>query len=261
MTDLKKTIKREMTREKFERIRDHHYCENHKYIYDFTYGQVSSWLTWKRDKKGKVLPNVERKDVPDKKWIQNGHIYEGRIDEWDLCKSFSKKITTNIVFIGLNMSGDGKPSPENPCFQNARGHRRIFNTFFGTAAEGAYFTDIIKPDRRIKPKKGETLAKSNQVMEIIRKQKDPQKNDILKDHIRLFEEELKFIGAVEPLLIVFGGGAEWVLRQGIYNNFFTRKFHAIVVIKHYAHRFKKDIEYKKDTVDKLMPYIAIERER
>ena len=54
MTDFEKTIKREMTRDKFLKIRDHVYGDG-KNTYDYTYGQVASWLTWNRDEKGKIL--------------------------------------------------------------------------------------------------------------------------------------------------------------------------------------------------------------
>jgi len=250
MTDSIKTVKHTMTKERFLEIRKRHYCEHHKYIYDFTYGQVSSWLTWNRDEKDKIL------EVKPPEKIRKGDYYDGPIDNWDQDK-ISSKITTDIVFIGLNMSGDGKPKPTDKLrFQNARGHKRIVNTFFGTTAEGAYFTDIIKPDRRIDPKKGVKPSNSKQVINFVKANRD-----MLKDHIRLFEEELKFIGADKPLLIVFGN-AEEILRQGIYNKFFTREFHAIVVINHYAYRFKKgknDIEYKKDTKEKLKPFFILER--
>jgi len=247
MTDLKKTIKREMTREKFLEIRNKEYGDGNN-ILKLTYGQVSSWLAWNRDEKDQIL-----KVKPPYDYLTRGRAYyDGPIDNWDQDK-ISPRITTDIVFIGLNMSGDGKPTNELR-FQNARGHRRIVETFRNTAAEGAYFTDIIKPDNRILNKV--KPSNSRQVIEFVNAHRD-----ILEEHVRLFEKELDDIGADKPLLIVFGGDAEWVLKQGIYNNFFTKKFHAIVVITHYAHRFTTDEGYKNDTRNKLKPYITIERER
>jgi hypothetical protein len=255
MTDFeKKTIKREMTREKFLEIRDHIYGDGN--TFNYTYGQVSSWLTWNRNKNGKI----SNKPPPFVEFTQRGHYYDGPIDNWDHDKllpvecQFSSRITTDIVFIGLNMSGNGTPA-DWPSFQNARGHRRIVETFFGTAAEGAYFTDIIKPDKRFL-NNVETPANSAEVMRIIK-----ARRDVLKEHINLFKSELDFIGAVNPLLVVFGNDANWILEQGMGNYYLTKKFYAIVNILHYgAYPNGGDEGYKNGTRRKLKTYITIPEE-
>ena len=265
MTDFEKTIKREMTREKFLAIRDHKYGVDNDTFLDYTYGNVSSWLTWNRDENCRIVKGNIPEDYPIelKEAIEKnsrlGHIWDGPIDNWDQDKSLppdrqiTRRITSDIVFIGLNMSADGKPIP-GPCFQNARGHKRIVNTFFGTEAEGAYFTDIIKSDKRFLDKIGKP-ADSEEVMRIIK-----AKPDVLKDHIRLFKEELDFIGAVKPLLIVFGNYAEQVLKEGMDKDFLTERFHAVVKIGHYSLTNAipgGDEGYQSDTRIKLMPYITL----
>jgi len=249
MTDFEKSIKREMTREKFLEIRDHVYGDG-KNTFDNTYGQVSSWLTWNRDENGQILSVPP----PSINLTKRRSYYDGPIDNWEQDKlpEFSRRITTDIVFIGLNMAGDGKPWPNWFTFQNARGHPRIVKTFFNTAAEGAYFTDIIKPDKRLLDNI-EKKTNSREVMRYI-----AARRDILKEHIRLFKEELDFIGAVKPLLIVFGNDAEWILEQGMDNYFLSKRFHAIVKIMFYgAYPRGGDEGYKNDTRRKLKFYITI----
>ena len=253
-TAFEKSIKHEMTREKYEGIRDHVYGDG-KNTFNYTYGDVSSWFTWNRDGNGqmaKVRP-------PAPEYTHRNHKFDGPIADWKENDSpeFASRITTDIVFAGLNMSGTGKPFIDSagnnwPRFQNARGHRRIVDTFFNTAAEGAYFTDLIKPDKRFLSKVGKP-ANGAEVMRIVRAQPD-----VLKEHIHLFKKELDFIGAKKPLLIVFGAQADWILRRGLDKNFLENRFHAIVRIMHYSgYPAGGDEGYKKETRQKLASYITI----
>ena len=265
MTDFEKTIKREMTREKFLAIRDYKYGGDNDTFFDYTYGNVSSWLTWNRDEKGVIVKgnisedySIELKEAINES-VRKRHFWDGPIDDWDQDKllppdrRITRKITSDIVSIGLNMSADGKPIP-GPCFQNARGHKRIVKTFFGTEAEGAYFTDIIKPDKRILDNV-EKKSNSQQLMQYIAAHRN-----VREEHVNLFKEELDFIGAKKPLLIIFGNNTEWILRQELDDDFLTEKFHAVVKIGHYslANAVPGDDEgYKIDTRSKLKPYITI----
>jgi len=262
MTDFEKSIKREMTREKFLEIRDHKYGYGIN-ILKYTYGQVSSWLTWNRDEKG----DIAKVDPPDPIFIRRKAYYDGPIDNWDKDKppAFSSKLTTDIVFLGLNMADEGKPldwdgpadestPPKGPLFQNARGVKRIVDTFSNTAAEGAYFTDIIKPDRRILEKVGKK-ADAKEFMRIVK-----TLPGVRNEHIRLFLEELVFIGAVKPLLIVFGNDADWILRQGMSEKNLTERFHAVVKIGHYSptNAVKGGDEgYRRETREDLVRFITI----
>jgi len=262
MTNFEKSIKRTMTCEKFNKIRNHVYGDKEN-TFEYTYGDVASWLTWNRDENGQIA-SVE---PPTPEYTKGRHIFDGPIADWEKNKlpGFASKLTTDIVFVGLNMSGNGKPFVDSagnkwPKFQNARGHKRIINTFFNTAAEGAYFTDIIKPDKRFLDKLGNP-ANSKEVKKIISK-----RPDVLKEHIQIFKDELDYIGAVKPLLIVLEdiknispGDISWILEQeGFGKKFLDERFHAVVKITHYAGYPKGGDEgYKNDIRQKLAPYITI----
>jgi len=267
MTNFEKKINREMTHEKFREICDHVYGDGAN-TWSYTYGQVSSWFTWNRDAKGKIASaslftdgdGKIKKAPPD--YTKRGQYYDGPIYDWDHEKfsaegKYHPKITTDIVFVGMNMSGEGKPHPLPFLFQNARGHRRIVKTFFDTSAEGGYFTDIIKPDKRVNAeikKSGGSFTNAAHVMRIIKK-----RPDIRKDHFGLFKKELEFIGAAKPLLIVFGNDAAWLVDKGLEENHLERSwFHEVVKIQHYASYIKGgDEAWKNDTRQKLKPYITI----
>jgi hypothetical protein len=238
MTDFEKTIKREITREKFEAIRDHKYGGNNVIFFDYTYGNVSSWLTWNRDEKGRIVKGNIPEDYSIKlkeairESVNGGHFWDGPIDDWDKDKllppdrQITRKITSDIVFIGFNMSAEPIPGP---CFQNARGHKRLVITFFGTEAEGGYFTDIIKSDKRILDSV-KKLSVAEEVKAYLKK--NPK---TLKDHVQIFTDELKFIGAENPLLIVLGRHAEWAVKVALDMKFLDKnKFRGIVFTMHYA---------------------------
>ena len=159
MTDFEKNIKRNMTREKFEAIRDKVYGDG-KNTFAHTYGEASSWLFWNRDEKGEIASE----EPPDPVFTRRFGIYDGSIENWK--EHFSSKITTDIVFLGLNASGDGSPH-FGPKFQMARGHQFLIETFKNTEAEGAYFTDIIKRDQRFLDHKIK-LARGADVMGFIK---------------------------------------------------------------------------------------------
>jgi hypothetical protein len=256
MTDFEQNIKRNVDQVLFKEIRDHKYG-NGENTFNYTYGQVASWLTWNRNNTGKLKGQARN-----------------TLDWWDgglgLSKDrqFLERLTTDIVFVGLNMSRNGRPEPGSPLFNNARGVRRIINTFINTKAEGGYFTDIIKPDRRILNKL-EEKGKAAKVRKIL-----DEYPEILKEHIRIFKDELNFIGSVEPLLIVFGDDAYYFLEQGFkYGIFKANEFiqtqkiktpsreQAIIKIWHYSNETrKKEYEYINHTSDKLAKYITIPKQ-
>jgi len=245
MKEFEKSIKRKMTPEKFVEIRDEKYSDDENF-YGLTYGDVSSWLTWNREN-----GEIAKLPLPDE--FRKGDYWDGPIENWDEEKpqDISSKLTTDIIFLGLNMSGKGMMPPGSPSFQNARGVKRIVETFYNTFAEGGYFTDIIKPDKRFL-KMVKKPADSREFIRIVKAQPD-----VLKEHIRLFKEELVFIGADKPLLIVFGGDAEWALLQETDDNFRKERFLDIVKIWHYTWRWTSDKKYINDTRSKLARYITI----
>jgi hypothetical protein len=245
MTNFENSIKRKMTHKKFNEILKQTYGDG-KNTFKYTYGDVSSFLTWNRDKNGKILKL--KKDCYTKgQNINDGHIYD-----WDQKKL--SRITTDIVFIGENMSACGKPLSSDFWFQNARRHKNIIHTFFGTEAEGAYFTDIIKPDKRLHTIIGK-FADGKKVKQTVLSQ-----HDILKDHLCWLDKELDFIGANNPLLIVFGDDAEKLLNEGLDKNFIKKnRFRKIIKIYHYAYTYIKGgyEGYKNDTRKRLSEFITI----
>jgi hypothetical protein len=260
MTDFEKNeknIKRNVNKDLFEKISDHQYGDG-KNTFNYTYGQVASWLTWNRDAKG----NLAGSRAAHNDW-NDGHL---DFDEDILLskeRRFTERLTTDIVFVGLNMSGNGTPSSSGYKsgrhwpFQNARGHETIIKTFFNTEAEGGYFTDIIKPDAGIL-KGVKDLSKSEKVRAFLK-----EHQAIVKDHIRIFKEELVNIKADKPLLIVFGGDAYWCLKTGFDSGIINRRdFTDIVQIWHYGYapRRKTVNEYITNTRCKLAKYITISQQ-
>jgi hypothetical protein len=84
----------------------------------------------------------------------------------------------------------------------------------------------------------------------------------------LFNEELDFIGADKPLLIVFGNAAEWCLKQGFKKNKKNKsildksRFHEDTWVKiyHYAYysRLKGRFgEYRNKVREQIKDYITI----
>jgi len=261
MTDFEKTIRREMTRERFDALRDKVY-EDAEHFYHCRYGEVASWHVWNRTTEGKIA------HVDERRFLAFGSYYDGSIEKWDGEKlpaesRFSSRLTADIVFIGLNMSHDGM-QPDWPLFQNARGHKAIVPTFFGTEAEGGYFTDIIKPDSRLLDYVQAGIA--GQVMKVIEDDLRNGKGQILRDHIRLFEKELDAIGADKPLLILYGNDVEKIFERAFALRLLEKsRFHAVVKIYHYAYyRYLRqgndagNIEaYRSHVREKLRRYITI----
>jgi len=254
MTDFEKSIKREMTREKFEAIRDKVYGDGIN-TFAHTYGEASSWLFWNRDEKGEIASE----EPPDPVFTRRFGIYDGSIENWK--EHFSSKITTDIVFLGLNASGDGSPH-FGPKFQMARGHQFLIETFKNTEAEGTYFTDIIKRDQRFLDHKIK-LAKGTDVVGFINSAHGP---GIIKDHVKIFKDELDCIGAKKPLLIVFGippNSPLGILKKVVNDKFLDDRFYKIVEIYHYTYTFIKGglAGYKDHVSEKLAPFITIPRRR
>jgi hypothetical protein len=254
MTDFEKKIKRGITHEKFVEIRDTMYGDD-KDIIKYKFGNVSSFLTWNRDESGKIKELDEDDETDGQYDINDGQIYD-----WDREKLSRSKITTDIIFIAENMSRDGKPLSKNFIFQNARRHKFIVDTFKDTEAEGAYFTDILKPDNRIideiKNAAGKAADGGN-VWQIVK-----SRPDILQDHFDLFNKELELIGAEKPLLIVFGTAAKKILELGFKENILKKNnFYDDIFVEIYHYTFTWIAggfeAYKNDTREKLSEYITI----
>jgi hypothetical protein len=125
------------------------------------------------------------------------------------------KINPNVVFVGFNPSDNIIEYFSN--FHNLKDDKRnlpsktIYNAnklkyaFINTEYEGAYMTDIIKLDT-IKGKV--ELTKSGEVKKYIRNHREVE-----CESIKIFEEELNFIGSKNPFIIALGRDAYNVLSR------------------------------------------------
>jgi hypothetical protein len=135
------------------------------------YGHMSSWAVW-QNKGEKEKSNVGDITIFDDIEILN-------------------KLNPNIVFIGLNISKRIDEPFGNFHSRSSTAHDyKIRYATKDTPFYGAYMTDIIKDFEK---------RTSGNVMKYINK--NPE---FLQENILSFEEELEFIGAVDPVLIAFG---------------------------------------------------------
>ena len=132
------------------------------------YGHMCSWALWK-EKDGKEKSNV------------------GNLPVFDI-------VNPNIVFVGLNISTRILEPFANFHSSSSRAHDyKIRYAVSGTPFSGAYMTDIIKDFEE---------KTAGNVMKYITKNKD-----FLEENIKSFQEEVDFIGAVNPIIIAFGNDA------------------------------------------------------
>jgi hypothetical protein len=258
MTKFENSINRNIDRELFFNILEKKYGDG-KNTWNYTYGDVSSWLTWVKDDQGKFQYSRS---------VGKGYgisFLDEHFDSWNVndpnrkfweklpnLDEFLKKLTTDIIFVGLNMSGTGVPF-NWPPFSNARNHRNIIKLLFNTAAEGAYFTDIIRPDKRFLDKIGKP-SDSTEVIRIVNN--NPA---VLKEHFILFENELDFIrvkntGAEKALLITFGNDTAKILEKGIGNGYLKKDYN-VINIQHYSNASFDKIA--NDWNEKLKEFITI----
>jgi hypothetical protein len=254
MTEFEKSIKRNVTREHFFEILKKRYGDGNN-IWDHAYGDTSSWLTWIRDSTDRFLMHRQVSkcfmDYDDIEWQKNP-----KPEFWEALPdlgNYLKRLTTDIVFAGLNMPGTGTP-PDWPPFSNARHSKKIIKLFIDTAAEGAYFTDIIKPDKRLGKN---DLANGRAVMKYVL-----QNQEILKEQLRLFKNELDCIKVNDekPLLVPFGNGAAEILKKGFEYGYLEKNlFRDVIICPNIWHydNYKGIYKYAEDTSRKLACYITI----
>jgi ribosomal protein S8 len=139
------------------------------------------------------------------------------------------KINPNVVFVGFNPSDNIIEDFSN--FHNLKNDKRNLHqkaicnanklkyAFINTEYVGAYMTDIIKLDTV----KGKVkLADSAEVKKYIR-----NNPEVKCESIKMFKEELDFIGSKNPFIIALGGDAYNILSK------FLRGY-SICKVTHYA---------------------------
>lgn len=250
MTDFENNIKRNVSKKHFFNIMNEKYGDGTN-TWDYTYGDVSSWFSWIRDEQERFFKHSEERlyfiDYNKKEWEKKKPVFW---EDHPYFEKFLKRLATDILFLGENMAGDGTP-PDWPPFTVARHHKNIIRLFIDTAAEGAYFTDLIKPDKRFLNKIGKP-SNGEEVRRIVEKNQE-----ILKEHFDIFKAELKFIGVEKPLLVIFGDAVEYIMNIGINEGYIKKEdFIDIIKIKHYS-KVMNFYKYAEDTSVKLKDYLTI----
>ena len=149
------------------------------------------------------------------------------------------QLNPNIILVGLNPShkvptGDQKLFGN---FHNGGPHSQDYKIRYAlkdTFLWGAYMTDIIKDFPELV---------SGNVLKYLKK--NPE---ILKNNIKLFEKEIKFLGPEDPIIIAFGSICYKFLLDNLPSDY------NIFKVTHYAHyinpdKYRKEI---KELIDSLM---------
>ena len=175
------------------------------------YGLHSSWAIW-AEEGSTPKSNMEDISVFDDPSILN-------------------ILNPNIVLVGLNFS---VPDVVTKPFQNFHGQGggayKLRFAIKNTKLWGSYMTDIIKdfPEKE-----------SHNVMKYLNGNKS-----FVEKNINSFEEELKDIGAVNPLIVAFGNDSFKIL-----NSYFGSKY-KMKKVMHYSHFVSKEV-FKKNMIEVL----------
>ena len=130
-------------------------------------------------------------------------------------------LNPNVVFVGLNISGDIKTPLANFHSKDSGAMDfKIRYAFKNSPYWGGYMTDIIKDLEEINSGKVEKFLRANEEIE--------------RQNVEKFRQELMDIGASNPTLIAFGNATFKVLKRNLKNEF------NILKIYHYAHFMNKE---------------------
>jgi hypothetical protein len=171
------------------------------------WGAYSSWAVWKRIGSG----DAPKKDIGDQ-----------RIDP-DKHPEFLETLNPNIVLLGLNAASRTIASEPWVNFHDSRSVANDFKIRFAleeTPYWGAYMTDVLVGLHQTDSATVSRWITCNPVG--------------VDRQIARLERELIDIGAVDPLLVAFGGVAYDVLRVHL------AKKYRLVKIPHYAHQISKE---------------------
>lgn len=168
------------------------------------YGEFASWAVWVNE------------DIKPKSNI-------GDISIFDLDKNpnLLETLNPNVVMVGLNFSRTIERKP----FVNFHDNRpqgqdyKIRYAFRDTEYYGAYMTDIIKDFEEEISGNVLSYLKSNKEFEL--------------NNVRLFEQEIKDLKCVEPLIIAFGN-----ITYNLLNKHFSETYN-IKKVMHYSHQISK----------------------
>lgn len=177
------------------------------------YGHYASWALW-ADVGEKPKSNI------------------GDISMFDLNNNpnILEQLNPNVIMCGLNISRkientfgnfhDGRPEAQD---------YKIRYAFKNTKYYGAYMTDIIKDFEQVVSGTVITYLKKN--------------SDFEKQNIAVFEQELRDLKSLNPLIIAFGNHSFSILEK------YFKERYQIVKVPHYSMQISKE-DYKA-LVDKL----------
>ena len=174
------------------------------------YGSMSSWAIWKEQE------DTIKSGISDISFFEN---------PTDITLNI---LNPNIIFVGLNISKHIPKLLNNfhssyAFSQDYKIRYAIKNTMF----YGAYMSDIIKDFE-------EKVA--GNLMIYLNKNKTFE-----KDNIHKFEEELSFIGSINPIIIAFGNDSYKILNRNLknYKIYKVSHYSSYINIEKYRLEFEK----------------------
>lgn len=164
------------------------------------YGHMASWAIW------------ANKDIKEKSNMDDISFFEN-------IKNI--KFNPNIILVGLNISEKIKRPFGNFHSENSSAHDyKIRYAVKDTIIWGSYMTDIIKDfEEKV----------SNNLMKYLR-----DNPEFLKENINSFEDELKYIGSNNTILIAFGNDCYKLLIDNFKNKYPVYK------VSHYSSCISKE---------------------
>ena len=169
------------------------------------YGDCGSWAIW-AEEGNKPKSNV------------------GDISIFDTSRNSSliQNLKPEFVFVGLNFSKINETTPFSN-FHSKSSTAQDFKIRYAlrdTKYWGSYMTDIIKNFEEISSKNMMRALKSDQ--------------SLLEKNLDTFENELKFLGVENKLIVAFGNDVFEILQNGYRDKYNIKK------IPHYSHFMSKE---------------------
>ena len=182
------------------------------------YGDVASWAIWE--------------DEGEKPKSNMGHI---NIFNLEKNPFLYEVLNNNVIMVGLNFSRALIPTEPFKNFHDLNPSANDFKiryAFKDTEYYGAYMTDIIK---------NLEMKDSSDVKSYLR-----QHPNIVDKNIALFHEELRFIEAMDPIILAFGSFTYDLLKKHLQPSAYSK----LIKLTHYSHFIQKE-KYKMDVMEQI----------
>jgi hypothetical protein len=167
-------------------------------------------------------------------WAEQGETPKSNVGDLSIFDSVDilSVLNPNVVFVGLNISRGAITTPL-ANFHDKRSEATDFKiryAFKDTRFWGGYMTDIIKDYDQLD---------SVKVIDYLRENKEYE-----LENIKIFNNEIKDIGAENPTLIAFGTSTKSILDR------YYKKDLKIIGVTHYAHFLGKE-KYREEVLNKI----------